>query len=237
MKNKKEKQLMNTMIYGMYKSFTSGKETENVSDIFDQILSMMNQSDWDENNNYRFPGDITEIGFPYLPNLTNLNFDISRNLDFNTVLNLAKCDFVINKENILITGCSGSGKTYLSIALAYQASICKLHFKIGYYISSNLFEKLSRAKNDGSYETQISRLQNQDVLIFDDFDLKGMDSNAHTMLLDILKARENMLYGSIIITSMTPVHVWYDLIGNKLIDTILDKLIHQAHRLDYYKPQ
>jgi DNA replication protein DnaC len=145
------------------------------------------------------------------------------------VLRLAECEFVEKNENILITGSTGVGKSYLGTALGYQA--CIQGFKVSYFNTSKLFAKLKMAKADGSYLRELAKIERQDVIILDDFGLQALDSHNRITLLEIIEDRHNN--GSIIVTSQIPVQGWYDIIGEKTIaDAILDRLIHQSHRLE-----
>ncbi len=161
--------------------------------------------------------------------IESINFDDTRNLDRNLVMRLAGCEFVEKNENILITGSTGVGKSYLGTALGYQA--CIEGFKVNYFNTSKLFAKLKMAKADGSYLRELAKIQRQDVIILDDFGLQALDSANRITLLEIIEDRHNN--GSIIVTSQIPVQGWYDIIGEKTIaDAILDRLIHQSHRLE-----
>jgi DNA replication protein DnaC len=96
-----------------------------------------------------------------------------------------------------------------------------------------LFAKLKMAKADGSYLRELAKIERQDVIILDDFGLQALDSSNRITLLEIIEDRHNN--GSIIVTSRIPVQGWYDIIGEKTIaDDILDRLIHQSHRLELH---
>lgn len=144
-------------------------------------------------------------------------------------MRLAECDFVEKNENILITGSTGVGKSYLGTALGYQA--CFQGYKVAYFNTTKLFAKLKIAKADGSYLREMSKIERQDVLILDDFGLQALDATNRITLLELIEDRHNN--GSIIVTSQIPVLGWYDIIGEKTIaDAILVRLIHQAHRIE-----
>ena len=154
---------------------------------------------------------------------------MSRNLDRTQILRLANCEFVTKNQNVLITGSTGVGKSFLGTALGYQA--CIEGFKVSYYNTSKLFAKLKMAKADGSYLRELAKLERQDVLILDDFGLQALDGQNRITLLEIIEDRHNN--GSIIVTSQIPVQGWYDIIGEKTIaDAVLDRLIHNSHRIE-----
>ena len=182
-----------------------------------------------QRHNRRIERSIKNARFHYKSNIENINFDESRNLDRNLVLRLAGCEFVEKNENILITGSTGVGKSYLGTALGYQA--CIEGFKVSYFNTNKLFAKLKMAKADGSYVRELAKIQRQEVIILDDFGLQALDSQNRITLLELIEDRHNN--GSIIVTSQIPVAGCYDIIGEKTIaDAILDRLIHQSHRLE-----
>ena len=192
---------------------------------------MLIDAEWEERHNRSIARSITNARFHYKSNIESINFDQTRNLDRNTILRLAECEFVEKNENILITGSTGVGKSYLGTALGYQA--CIQGFKVSYFNTSKLFAKLKMAKADGSYLRELAKIERQDVIILDDFGLQALDSSNRITLLEIIEDRHNN--GSIIVTSQIPVQGWYDIIGEKTIaDAILDRLIHQSHRLELH---
>ena len=182
-----------------------------------------------QRHNRRIERSIKNTRFHYKSNIESINFEQSRNLDRNLVLRLAGCEFVEKNENILITGSTGVGKSYLGTALGYQA--CIEGFKVSYFNTNKLFAKLKMAKADGSYVRELAKIQRQEVIILDDFGLQALDSQNRITLLELIEDRHNN--GSVIVTSQIPVQGWYDIICEKTIaDAILDRLIHQSHRLE-----
>ena len=219
-------------LYGMHNAFKTAIESGKTDHYtLDQFVSMLTDAEWDERHNRRIARSITNARFHYKSNIESINFDKTRNLDRNTVLRLAECEFVEKNENILITGSTGVGKSYLGTALGYQA--CIQGFKVSYFNTSKLFAKLKMAKADGSYLRELAKIERQDVIILDDFGLQALDSHNRITLLEIIEDRHNN--GSIIVTSQIPVQGWYDIIGEKTIaDAILDRLIHQSHRIELH---
>lgn len=217
-------------LYGMHNAFKTAIESGKTDHYtLDQFIAMLIDAEWDERHNRRIERSIKNARFHYKSNIENINFDDSRNLDRNMVLRLAACDFVEKNQNILITGSTGVGKSFLGTALGYQA--CIHGYKVSYYNTSKLLAKLKIAKADGSYLRELSKIERQDVIILDDFGLQALDSQNRITLLEIIEDRHNN--GSIIVTSQIPVQGWYDIIGEKTIaDAILDRLIHQSHRIE-----
>ena len=216
--------------YGMHHAFKTAIESGNTDPYtLDEFISMLIDAERDETHNRRIERSIKNARFHYKSNIESINFDESRNLDRNLVLRLAGCEFVEKNENILITGSTGVGKSYLGTALGYQA--CIEGFKVSYFNTNKLFAKLKMAKADGSYLRELAKIQRQEVIILDDFGLQALDSQNRITLLELIEDRHNN--GSVIVTSQIPVQGWHDIIGEKTIaDAILDRLIHQSHRLE-----
>ena len=137
-------------LYGMHGAFKTAVETGRTDHYtIDQFVSMLTDAEWDERHNRRIERIITNAKFHYKSSIESIIFDQSRNLERNLILRLAECEFVEKNENILITGSTGVGKSYLATALGYQA--CIQGYKVSYFNTSKLFAKLKMAKADGSY--------------------------------------------------------------------------------------
>lgn len=219
-------------LHGMHNAFKTAIESGKTDHYtLDQFISMMIDAEWDERHNRRIERSIANARFHYKSNIESINFDQSRNIDRNHILRLAECSFVEKNENVLITGSTGVGKSFLGTALGYQA--CIEGYKVSYFNTSKLFAKLKMAKADGTYLRELAKIQRQDVIILDDFGLQALDNHNRITLLEIIEDRHNN--GSIIVTSQIPVQGWYDIIGEKTIaDAILDRLIHQSHRVELH---
>lgn len=133
------------------------------------------------------------------------------------------------QQNILITGPTGSGKTFLGCVLGEQA--CRQNYRVQYHRLSHLLETLKLGHVDGSYLKILSKLQKVDLLILDDWGLEGFQGKQVTDLLDVIEDRYERR--STVIISQLPVNQWYDLMDNPTVaDALLDRLIHNAHRLE-----
>jgi DNA replication protein DnaC len=161
--------------------------------------------------------------------MEQLQFDIDRNLDKNQIMRFAECTFIKKGENILITGSTGVGKSYIASALGNHA--CTLGYKVYYTNTIKLFAKLKMLKADGSYLREITNIEKQDLLILDDFGIQPIDSPSRAALMDIIEDRHGKR--STIITSQVPIESWHEIIGEKtMADAILDRLVNDAHRLE-----
>lgn len=167
--------------------------------------------------------------FRYKAAVEQINFDTDREINKNHVLRLADCAFIDKKENVLITGSTGIGKSYIASAIGHQA--CSLGYKVMYEHTAKLFARLKMSKADGTYLKEITRMEKQDLLIIDDFGIQPLDQLSRTILMEIIEDRHGKR--STLFTSQVPVSQWYEVIGEQTIaDAILDRIIHDAHRLE-----
>lgn len=217
-------------LYGMHSAFKTAVETGKMDNYtIDQFVSMIIDAEYDDRNNRKIARTIKNAKFHYKSSIENIIYEDARNIDRTKLLRLAECEFIDKKENILITGSTGAGKSYLATALGYQA--CINGYKAMYYNTTKLFSILKMAKADGSYLKELSKIEKQQLIILDDFGLQPLDSQNRIALLEIIEDRSGK--GSIIVTSQVPVQAWYETIGEKTIaDAILDRLIHGAHRIE-----
>lgn len=156
-------------------------------------------------------------------------YNPERNLDKNMFTRLGSLDFIGRCENLIITGASGTGKSYLAQALGYQA--CLMEQKTLYANTSKLLSKLVISKMDGTYLKELKKIKRTQLLILDDFGLQSFDKQRREILMDIIDERYNL--SSTIISSQIPVSAWYDLIGEGTIaDAILDRIVNSSHRIN-----
>ena len=157
-----------------------------------------------------------------------LDYQSARNLERSQVANLAQGEWLRRGQNLLITGPCGCGKTYLACALGYQA--CQQGHSTRYYRLPRLLLELSQAKVDGSYARLLGQLARIELLVLDDWGLEAVNAEQRNALLEIMDDR----YGkySTVVVSQLPTEEWYASLGdNTLADAILDRLMHNAHRL------
>ena len=218
--------------FGMLRAFKTSLESGQLNTLTaDELIAFLVESEYDDRSNRRIERHIQQAKFRYKANVEQLHFDIDRNLDKNMMMRFADCNFVEKHENILITGSTGIGKSFVASALGNQA--CMLGYSVIYANASKLFAKLKMTKADGSYVKEIARIEKQDLLIIDDFGLQPLDGQNRNMLLEIMEDRHGNR--STIITSQLPVAKWYDIIGEQTIaDAILDRIVHDAYRIELF---
>jgi len=216
--------------FGMVRAFRTSIENGSMIQMTgDEMVSMLVDAEWDDRNNRRIERQMRNAKFRYKANIEQLHFDIDRNLDKNQFMRMAECTFIGRKENLLITGSTGIGKSFIASAIGNQA--CTLGFKVLYANTTKLFIRLKMAKADGSYIREIAKIERQDLLILDDFGLQPLDASNRSVLMEIIEDRHGNR--STIITSQLPVAQWYEVIGEQTIaDAILDRIVHDAHRME-----
>lgn len=195
----------------------------------DEYLGMLTDHEWESRHNQKTDRLLKQAGFRQNASVEQVRFEPSRNLDRNMFNRLATLEFISRKENLIITGASGVGKSYLAQALGHQA--CFSGHKVLYANTARLFTRFKLAKTDGTYLKELKRLQKTNLLILDDFGLQALDNHGREALIDIIDDRYQA--NSTIIVSQIPVSVWYDLIGEGTIaDAILDRIVNSSHRID-----
>ena len=222
---------LNTMkLTGMSRSFRSTFETGAFNQYTnDEFIAMLVDAECDERENRKLGRALQSAKFRYKASIEQVNYENDRGINRNQVHRLADCEFIKRKENLLITGSTGIGKSYIASALGHQA--CALGYKVYYSQSTKLFSKMKLAKVDGSYLKELARMERQDLLIIDDFGIQPLDGPGRTALLEIMEDRHGKR--STIFTSQVPVSQWHDIIGEQTIaDAILDRIIHDAHRIE-----
>ena len=158
-----------------------------------------------------------------------IDYQHHRGLKQEQIASLLSCEWIKKTQNLLITGPCGCGKTYIACALGHQA--CLKGCRTQYYRVSRLIMTLNKAKADGSYPKLLKNMADLDLLILDDWGLEPINAAARIDLLEIMDDRYDKT--STIMISQLPTDQWYQSIGdNTLADAILDRLMHNAHRIN-----
>jgi DNA replication protein DnaC len=216
--------------FGMFRAFKATLETNQLQTYTaDELIANMVEAEWDDRQNRRIERGLLNARFRYKASVEDLYYHANRNIDRNQMMRLAECNFINRNENLLITGSTGIGKSYIASALGHQA--CMLGYRVLYANTPKLFAKLKMAKADASYIKEITKIERQHLLILDDFGIQPFDAQSRQSLMEIIEDRHGKT--SMIITSQLPVNKWYEVIGEKTIaDAILDRIIHDAHRME-----
>lgn len=196
---------------------------------YEQAVSMMVDAEWEYRHNRKMHRLLKQAAFRYQASIEEIDFNTQRNLNKHNLLRLADCSFIDRAENILITGSTGVGKSFIASALGHQA--CAKEYRVAYFNLQKLFSSLRMSKADHSYQKIIKRLEKTDLLILDDFGLQPFDHENRMALLEIIDDRNAR--NSTIISAQLPVKNWYEVINDKTIaDAILDRIVHHAHRIE-----
>lgn len=195
----------------------------------DHLLANLLDAEYEHRQDRKTRTAITQARFRYQATFEEIIYRPERQLDKNLLLRLADMTFVRRGENVLITGATGCGKSYLATCLGYQA--CQRGLKVGYFSMPKLMQRLQLARADGSYNRELARLERLHLVILDDWGLASLDMQAKLALLQIIEDRHGR--AATVITSQLPVAQWYDYLAEPTVaDAILDRLVHQSHRIE-----
>lgn len=196
---------------------------------FDERLALLVDAEWLDRQNKRL-GRVLRDARLRLPNacIEDLDYPARRQLDRTVVRQLATCAWVEQHHNVVITGPTGVGKTYLACALAQQA--CRKGYRALYRRVPRLFDELTLARADGTYPRLLARLARIDVLVLDDWGIAPVGDLERRDLLEVIEDRHGNR--STLLTSQIPVAKWHDHLGDPTVaDAICDRLLHNAHPL------
>ncbi len=217
-------------LHGMADAFKNLLETGTTMKLTtDEAVSYLTDSEWDFKHNRKLERLIKAARFRYQASLEDLDFNLDRNIDKNKIMRLSDCSWIKKGEDILITGPTGVGKSYIGTALGFQA--CQYGYSVGYYASSRLFAELEMSKADGTYLKVMAKIQKHNLIILDDFGLEKLKDISRMALLEIIE--EFHRRKSVIVVSQIPVSLWHDIIGEPTIaDAIMDRIAYNSHRIE-----
>lgn len=195
---------------------------------FEERLGFLVDREMDDRSNRRLATRLKQACLRQAAVPEDIDFRHPRGLDRALMLKLATGQWVARRENCLITGPTGVGKTYLACALAHKA--CRENCTVQYVRCGRLFQELALARADGSYGRKLRSLSRLDLLVLDDWGITPLSHENRRDLLEILDDRYDQR--ATLVTSQLPVETWHDYLGDPtLADAILDRLVHHAHRL------
>ncbi len=216
-------------LHGMAKAFADLGDNAQADDLsFEDRLGLMLDREADLRETKRCQTRLRQAKLRLQASVEDIDFRAPRGLDKTLILRLADCRWITATQNLLITGPTGSGKTWLACALGHQA--CRKNIPVIYLRLPRLIEDLALARADGRYPKLLRAMARVKLLILDDWGMAPLNAEARRDLLEITDDRHGI--AATVITSQFPLDTWHDLIGDPTIaDAILDRLVHNAHRI------
>jgi DNA replication protein DnaC len=215
---------------GMVKALTEQMALPDIDELsFEERLGLLVDREVTEREDRRLTTRLRQAKLKQNACIEDIDFKQPRGLDKSLILDLAQCQWIRKHLNLLITGPTGVGKTWVACALAQKA--CREGFTSLYLRLPRLLQELPIAKGDGTYTRLMNRLAKVDVLILDDWGLSKLIAEQRRDLLEILEDRHDNR--STIVTSQLPLDQWHHIIGDPtLADAILDRLVHNAYKIN-----
>jgi len=231
MLNEQTKEKMYAMkLNGMAEAYDEQRTQSQISELsFDERLGMLIERQWLWRESRALNTRLNYAKLKEPACIEDLDFRNSRGLKRSQIDQLSSCDWVRYHQSVIVTGPTGTGKTYLACALAQKA--CREGFRALYFYAPKLFRELKMAVVDGSMPRLLKKLLKVDVLIVDDWGLAKIDERQYRQFLEILDDRQGT--SSTLITSQFPVKLWHETIDDPTVaDAILDRVIHNSHRIE-----
>jgi len=200
---------------------------------FEERLGLLIDSEWTAREQRKLKRRLVKAKLRYPASIEDVDFTHPRGLDRQQVLSLGGCDWIQSRHNLLITGPTGIGKSYLACAFVERA--CRRGFSAAYVRLPRLLQQLAVARGDGSYARILGRLARFDLLAIDDWLLAPLRDTERRDLIEVVEDRSEQ--ASTLIASQLQAKDWHAAISDpNLADAMCDRLLHNAHRLDLKGP-
>ncbi|HLF48834.1 MAG TPA: IS21-like element helper ATPase IstB [Methylomirabilota bacterium] len=200
---------------------------------FEERLGLLVDAEWSGREQRKLDQRLRTARLRHSASIEDVDFKAHRGLSRDLVLALGRGDWLRERQNLLITGPTGVGKSYLACAFAERA--CRSGFTALYLRAPRLYQELAVSRGDGSYGRLLARLTRTQLLIIDDWGLAPLKDQERRDLLEVVEDRYER--ASTLITSQLPIKAWHEVIGDAtLADAICDRLVHCAHRLELKGP-
>lgn len=217
-------------LYGMLRSYDALLEgPQPTSYNAHELMQHLADTEWEDRRNRAIERLTRMAKFRYEASLTQLHKPESRNLDMSIIQQLAEGFYLSNAQNVLITGPTGTGKSFLATALGRAA--CGLNKRVRYSNAARLAAELKHAKTQGNLIRELKKLEKTDLLILDDFGLQPLDSTARSLIMDIMEDRHELK--STMVVGQVPVSSWHEVIGDlTMADALMDRWVHGAYQIE-----
>lgn len=215
---------------GMLKAFEEQLAMPEIDSFsFQDRLGLLLDREMTERDNRKYQTRLKTAKLRLKACLEDINYRQPRGLDKSLLLKLGSSDWIRKRHNLIITGPTGVGKTWIACALGHRA--CQENFSVFYMRLPRLLQELNIARGDGRYHKLLFQYGKIDLLILDDWGLAPFTGDSRRDLLEILDDRHELK--STLVTSQLPVDTWHEYLGDPtLADAILDRLIHNAYRIN-----
>lgn len=236
MNNQTVEQLLSMKLYAMKNEYARQTEIRATEDLsFDERFSMIVNQEYNEKHNAKIKRLIKNANLRDLSaSLENLSYDETRNLKKSTVARLSDCTWIKEGFNLIVTGATGVGKTYLISAFGREA--CIKGYVVKSYRTTRLITNLNIAKGDGTYNAKMDELSKPSLLILDDFGMKKFDVGTTQDFLEVIEER-HYKHKSLAISAQLPVREWPSIFNDSTIaDAIMDRIVRNSYRFELKGP-
>lgn len=226
------RQLVEMKLNGMAAAFRDALDARGPDALtFEERFGIIVDREWNERQTRRLKNRLSRSKLREQACIEDLDYRHPRALDRSVMQRLATCQWIKDHENVLVTGPTGLGKTWIACALAHQA--CRQGYTAFYLRVPRVLQDLFVARGAGTYAKLLERLAKPDLLILDDFGLARLNDTERRDLLELVEDRQHRK--STIVTSQLEVKHWHELIGEPTIaDAILDRLVNSSHRIEMH---
>ena len=217
-------------LYGMALAFSEQIETPRYNELsFEERFGMITDKEMGYRENRKLKNLLKKARLRYPQAcIEDIDFKAERGICREQIMTLSRNDWIQRHQNVIVTGATGTGKTYISCALGNSS--CRAGMSAQYFRLPQLLEELTIARRDGSYGKMLIRVSRIKLLIIDDWGFSPLADKERRILLDLLEDRYDI--SSTLISSQFPIEKWHDNIGDPTVaDAICDRLIHNAHRI------
>lgn len=215
---------------GMADGYDAQRQQPQMAELsFDERFGMLVDEQWRWREERALTTRLRNAKFKLQACIEDIDYRTSRGLKRAQIDPISSSEWIRFHQNVILTGPTGTGKTFLACALGQKA--CRDGYRVRYYVAAKLFRELTQSHADGSFMRLSNKLVKSDLLIIDDWGMETLKEAQYRDFLEVLDDRQGS--GSTLITSQFPTKLWHDTIGNPTVaDAILDRLVHNAHHLE-----